>query len=341
MAKERKSGDNKDILKGMSMIERVANFCVLIGEESTVKVFQHMQKNLVEDITTAITHISSIDKEVSLAVLDEFHLFTRSKGFISSGGYEYAKDILYKSLGKAEADAVLAKLSRIKLASQAFSYLDAINPKQLSDFIKDESPQTIAVVLAHMDAIHAAEVLVQLEEDIKVKVTMQMATIKDVSPDVVRTISVVLEKKLESLLSSIVDVGGVKVVADMLNRLGPKSQDILKNINGIDTSLATKIKENMFVFEDLLKLDPEYIMKVLQNVDTGDVAVAMKNAAEEDMDNVTSAMSQRARDRFKEEFEMLTKVKIKDIEIAQRKMLDVAQKLIEEGVIDREMEEEE
>jgi len=341
MAKDKKSGDNKDMLKGMSMIERVAHFCVLIGEEATVKVFQHMQKNLVEDITTAITHISSIDKEISLAVLDEFHLFTRSKGFISSGGYEYAKDILYKSLGKAEADAVLAKLSRIKLASQAFSYLDAINPKQLSDFIKDESPQTIAVVLAHMDAIHAAEVLVQLEEDIKVKVTMQMATIKDVSPDVVRTISVVLEKKLESLLSSIVDVGGVKVVADMLNRLGPKSQDILKNINGIDTSLATKIKENMFVFEDLLKLDPEYIMKVLQNVDTGDVAVAMKNAAEEDMDNVTSAMSQRARDRFKEEFEMLTKVKIKDIEIAQRKMLDVAQKLIEEGVIDREMEEEE
>jgi len=170
---------------------------------------------------------------------------------------------------------------------------------------------------------------------------MQMATIKDVSPDVVRTISVVLEKKLESLLSSIVDVGGVKVVADMLNRLGPKSQDILKNINGIDTSLATKIKENMFVFEDLLKLDSEYIMKVLQNVDTADVAVAMKNATEEDMESVTSSMSARAKDRFLEEFEMLTKVKIKDIEAAQRKMLDVAQKLIEEGVIDRDMEDEE
>lgn len=340
MAKKKTDDATSEALKGMPMVERVAHFCVLMGEESTVKVFQHMQKNLVEDITTAITHISSIDKEVSLAILDEFHLFTRSKGFISSGGYEYAKDILYKSLGKAEADEVLAKLSRIKLASQAFSYLDAINPKQLSDFIKDESPQTIAVVLAHMDSTHAAEVLVQLEEDIKVKVTMQMATIKDVSPDVVRTISVVLEKKLESLLSSIVDVGGVKVVADMLNRLGPKSQDILKNINGIDTSLATKIKENMFVFEDLLKLDTEYIMKILQNVDTPDVATAMKSSIPEDLELVTAAMSQRAKDRFMEEFEMLTKVKIKDIEAAQRKMLDVAQKLIEEGVIDREMDEE-
>ncbi len=241
-------------------------------------------------------------------------------------------------MGRGEADEVLARLSKIKLASQAFSYLDAINPKQLADFIKDESPQTIAVILAHMEAAGAAEVLMQLEEDVKVKVTMQMATIKDVSPDVVRTVSLILEKKLESLLSSIVDVGGVKVVADMLNRVGPKSQDILKNINGVDTLLATKIKENMFVFEDLLNLDTDYIMKILQNCEMADVAVAMKNATSEDLENVTSAMSQRAKDRFLEEFEMLTKVKIKDIEAAQRKMLDVAQKLIEEGVIDREMD---
>jgi flagellar motor switch protein FliG len=331
--------DNSDLLKGMSMMAKVARFFVLIGEESTVKIFQHLPKEMVEEISTSITQISSIDKDISLAILEEFHLYTRSKSFISSGGYDFARDILYKSLGKGEADEVLAKLSRMKLASQSFSYLDAINPKQLSDFIKDESPHTIAVILSHMESSKSADVLMQLEEETRVKVTMQMATIKDVSPDVVRTISVVLEKKLESLLSSIVDVGGVKVVADMLNKLGPKSQEILKNINGIDTSLATKIKENMFVFEDLLNLDAEYVMKILQNVDTGDVAIAMKNAPEEDMEKITGAMSQRARDRFLEEFEMLNKVKIKDIENSQRKMLDVAQKMIEDGVIDRDMDE--
>ncbi|MFA6788644.1 MAG: flagellar motor switch protein FliG [Arcobacteraceae bacterium] len=330
--------DYKDILKGMPMVERVAIFCILLGESATVKIFQHLPKHYVEDISTAITQMKSIDKETSLAILNEFHILIKSSGYISSGGYEYAKDLLYKSLGRGEADEVLARLSKIKLASQAFSYLDAINPKQLADFIKDESPQTIAVILAHMEAAGAAEVLMQLDEDVKVKVTMQMATIKDVSPDVVRTVSLILEKKLESLLSSIVDVGGVKVVADMLNRVGPKSQDILKNINGVDTLLATKIKENMFVFEDLLDLDTDYIMKILQNCEMADVAVAMKNATSEDLENVTVAMSQRAKDRFLEEFEMLTKVKIKDIEAAQRKMLDVAQKLIEEGVIDREMD---
>lgn len=325
-----------DTLKGMSMLEKVARFFVLIGEESTVKIFQYLDKDYVEQISTAITQIQSINKETSLAILEEFHLYTRTKGFISSGGYDFAKEILYKSIGQEAADEVLEKLSRMKLASQAFSYLDGVNPKQLSDFIKDESPHTIAVILSHMDPSKSADVLMELDEETRVKVSIQIATIKDVSPDVVRTISAVLERKLESLLSSIVDVGGVKVVADMLNKMGPKAIDILKNINGIDTSLANRIKDNMFVFEDLLNLDTEYIMKIIQGVESADIVVAMKNSTDEQIEKVTSAMSQRIRDRFNEESEMLTKVKIKDIEAAQRRMLAVAQKMIEDGVIERE-----
>lgn len=325
-----------DILKGMSMLEKIARFFVLIGEDSTVKIFQFLDKSYVEQISTAITQIQSINKDVSLAILEEFHLYTRTKGFISSGGYDFAKEILYKSIGQDAAEEVLEKLSRMKLANQAFSYLDGVNPKQLSDFIKDESPHTIAVILAHMDPSKSADVLMELDEEIRVKVSIQIATIKDVSPDVVRTISAVLERKLESLLSSIVDVGGVKVVADMLNKMGPKAVDILKNINGIDTSLATRIKDNMFVFEDLLNLDSEYIMKIIQSVESADVVVAMKNTTQEQIEKVTGAMSQRVKDRFYEESEMLTKVKIKDIEAAQRRMLAVAQKMMDDGVIERE-----
>lgn len=325
-----------DILKGMSMLEKIARFFVLIGEDSTVKIFQFLDKSYVEQISTAITQIQSINKDVSLAILEEFHLYTRTKGFISSGGYDFAKEILYKSIGQDAAEEVLEKLSRMKLANQAFSYLDGVNPKQLSDFIKDESPHTIAVILAHMDPSKSADVLMELDEEIRVKVSIQIATIKDVSPDVVRTISAVLEKKLESLLSSIVDVGGVKVVADMLNKMGPKAVDILKNINGIDTSLATRIKDNMFVFEDLLNLDSEYIMKIIQSVESADVVVAMKNTTQEQIEKVTGAMSQRVKDRFYEESEMLTKVKIKDIEAAQRRMLSVAQKMMDDGIIERE-----
>jgi flagellar motor switch protein FliG len=330
---------NHDLLQGMSMLEKVANFCVLIGEEATVKIFQNLPQNMVEEISTTITMVRSVDTATSLALLEEFHLFIKSNAYISSGGFEYAKDILYKSLGKAEADKVLARLARMQEAKQSFAYLESIDPKQLADFIKDESPQTIAVVLAHMDAADASEVLSKLDDNLRVKITMQMATIKDVSPSIVRSMSNVLEKKLESLLASIVTVGGVKSVADMLNKMGPKSGDILNNIRGLDPELEAKIKENMFVFEDLLALEQNDLMKVLGNVETEDLTVALKNSPEEEMAIIKGAMSQRARDRFDEEFEMLGKTKIKDIEEAQKKMLEVAMRLLESDEIERPEEE--
>ena len=328
-----------DVLSGMTMLEKCAHFCVLIGEEATVKIFQNLPQDMVEDLSIQISQIRTIDKEVSLAVLEEFHVFMQTSSYISSGGFDYAKDILYKSLGKAEADKVLAKLARMQEAKSSFAYLDNIDPKQLADFIKDESPQTIAVVLAHMDPEDASAVLSKLDDALRVKVSMQMATIKDVSPSIVRSMSNVLEKKLESLLASIVTVGGVITVADMLNKMGPKSNEILTNINGLDPELAAKIKENMFVFEDLLALETNDIMKVLGNIETEDLTKALKNATEDEMEIIMSAMSQRARDRFNEEFEMLGKVKIKEVEEAQRVILDVAMRLLESGEIERADEE--
>ncbi len=330
---------NHDLLLGMPMLEKIAHFCVLIGEEATVKIFQSLPKETVEDLSVQITQIRSIDKAVSLAILEEFHLFIQSSAYISSGGFDYAKEILYKSLGKAEADKVLAKLARMQEAKQSFAYLDNIDPKQLADFIKDESPQTIAVVLAHMEAEDSSAVLGKLDDTLRVKVSMQMATIKDVSPTIVRSMSNVLEKKLESLLASIVTVGGVKTVADMLNKMGPKANEILTNINGLDPELAGKIKENMFVFEDFLALETNDIMKILGNIETEDLTIALKNATDEEMAIVQTAMSQRAKDRFNEEFELLGKIKIKDIEEAQRKILDVAMRLLESGEIERADEE--
>jgi flagellar motor switch protein FliG len=326
---------NYELLTGMPMVEKIAHFCVLIGEEATVKIFQSLPKEIVEDLSVQISQIRSIDKAVSLAILEEFHLFIKSSSYISSGGFDYAKDILYKSLGKAEADKVLAKLARMQEAKQSFAYLDNIDPKQLADFIKDESPQTIAVVLAHMEPEDSSIVLSKLDDNLRVKVSMQMATIKDVSPTIVRSMSNVLEKKLESLLASIVTVGGVKTVADMLNKMGPKANDILANINGLDAELAAKIKEKMFIFEDLLALETNDIMKVLGNIETEDLTIALKNATEDEMETIQAAMSQRAKERFAEEFDLLGKVKIKDIEEAQRKILDVAMKLLESGEIER------
>jgi len=329
----------EELLKNTPLLDRIAIFCILIGEEATVKIFQNLSLTLVEQISTKISQINSIDQDLSLAILNEFHVLTKSNAYINAGGFNYAKELLYKSLGKSEADLMLSKLAQLAESEASFSYLDNINPKQLADFIKDESPQTMAVILAHMDPAKAADLLNTLNEDVKVKVTMQMATIKDVSPEVVKTMSDVLEKKLESLLSQITEVGGVKVVADVLNRMGPKSQEILKTIDGVTPKLAKDIKDNMFIFEDLIELEPVDIMKILAEIDPADLAVALKGAPQEHIDAIMEAMSTRAKERFAEEFEMLGKVKLKDIEAAQRKMLDVAQKLIESGQIERDMDE--
>jgi flagellar motor switch protein FliG len=330
---------NHESLNNIPMLERVAMFFVLIGEESTVKIFQNLPFELVEQISTAITQLTTIDQEVSLAILDEFHLFAKSSAYLSSGGFDYAKDLLYKSLGKAEADKILSKLNKMQQAKESFSYLENIESKQLANFIKDESEQTMAVILSHMDSVKAAEVLNTLDDTLRVKITMQMATIKDVSPEIVRSMSVVLEKKLEALLSSISEVGGVKVVADMLNKLGPSANDILENINGLDVKLAKDIKDNMFVFEDLIALESADIMKVLAEIDVGEVAVALKGAPGEYVDAIMSAMSTRAKERYDEEADMLGKVKLKDVEAAQRKMLEITAKFIESGEIERDLDE--
>ena len=330
---------NTELIEHIPMLEKIAMFCVMVGEEATVKIFQNLPVGMVEQISTSIAQLSAIDKDVSLAILSEFHLLSKSTAYLKAGGFEYAKDLLYKSLGKNEADAVLAKLAQLEQAKASFSYLENINPKQLADFIKDESPQTMAVILAHMEPANAAELLNTLDDETRVKVTMQMASIKDVSPNIVRTMSDVLEKKLEALLSQVSDVGGVKVVADVLNRMGPKSQDILKVIDGMNPGLSKNIKDNMFVFEDLIDLESNDIMKILAEVDAADLAVALKGAPQEHLDAIMGAMSQRAKDRFQEEYEMLGKTKLKDVEAAQRKMLDAAQKLIESGAIERDMDE--
>ena len=330
---------NTEILENIPMLERVAMLCVLIGEEGTVKIFQNLPVPMVEQISTAITQLSSIDKDVSLAILTEFHVLSKSNAYLNAGGFEYAKDLLYKSLGKSEADSVLSKLSQMAQAKASFSYLENIDPKQLADFIKDESPQTMAVILSHMESAQAAELLNTLDDESRVNVTIQMATIKDVSPEIVRTMSVILEKKLESLLSKVSEVGGVKVVADVLNRMGNKSKDILDTIDTMNAKLSKEIKDNMFVFEDMIELESNDLMKILAEIDTADLAVALKGAPEEHLDAILDAMSTRAKDRFTEEFEMLGKIKVKDVEAAQRKMLDVAQKLIAEGAIERDMDE--
>jgi flagellar motor switch protein FliG len=318
----------------MGMAEKIAILLLQLGEDSTAEVFGHMNVESITEISKYIATGKTIEKSVATAVLEEFHAIFQSGQFLTSGGMEYARELLYRTLGPEEAKKVLEKLSKSMQNTQNFAYLSKIKPQQLSDFITHEHPQTIALILAHMDATEAADTLQFFPDDLRSEVAMRMAKLGDISPSVIKRVSAVLESKLESLASYKVEVGGTRAVADIFNRLGAKSsKSTLATIEQVDESLATQIKEMMFTFDDMVSLDKNAITETLKAVDKAELMLALKSAPEELKEKFFSAMSERARDAFEEEMQFLGAVKMKDVETAQRKIVEVVNGLAEAGTI--------
>ncbi|MDE5925545.1 MAG: flagellar motor switch protein FliG, partial [Helicobacter sp.] len=268
------------------------------------------------------------------AVLEEFYAIFQSNQYISTGGFEYAKELLYRTLGPEAAKKVLDKLAKSMQSSQNFAYLSRVRPQQLSDFIIHEHPQTIALILAHMDPTNAAETLNFFSDDLRAEIAIRMANLGDISPNVVKRVSTVLENKLESLTSYKVEVGGIRAVAEVFNRLGQKAaKATIAYIEQIDDQLAAAIKEMMFTFEDIEKLDNNAIREILKIIDKKDLILALKASPEELKQKFMSNMSQRAGEQFLEEMQFLGAVKVKDVEAAQRRIVETVQSLSEQGII--------
>lgn len=318
----------------MSMAEKISILLLQLGEDVTSGIFANMNVETITEISKYIAGNKTIDRSVATAVLEEFHAIFQSGQYLTSGGLEYARELLYRTLGPEEAKKVLDKLSKSMQDVQNFAYLSKIKPQQLSDFIIHEHPQTIALILAHMDATEAADTLQYFPDDLRSEVAMRMAKLGDISPSVIKRVSAVLESKLESLASYKVEVGGPRAVADVFNRLGAKSsKSTLSQIEQVDEELATLIKEMMFTFEDIVTLDKTAITAILKEVDKGELMLALKSSPEELKEKFFSAMSERARDAFDEEMQFMGAVKMKDVEAAQRKIVEVVNGLAEAGTI--------
>jgi flagellar motor switch protein FliG len=318
----------------MSMAEKIAVLLMLLGEEITAEIFSNMSVDSITEVSKYIVTSHTMDKAIATAVLEEFHAIFQSGQFLTSGGMEYARELLYRTLGPEEAKRVLDKLSKSMQETQNFAYLSKIKPQQLSDFIINEHPQTVALILAHMDPTEAADTLQFFPEELRSEVAMRMAKLGDISPSVIKRVSAVLESKLESLASYKVEVGGPRAVADIFNRLGAKSaKSTLTQVEQVDEELATLIKEMMFTFDDMVTLDKNAIAETLKSVDKADLMLALKSAPEELKEKFFSAMSQRARDAFEEEMQFMGAVKMKDVETAQRKIVEQVNALAESGTI--------
>jgi flagellar motor switch protein FliG len=328
------SPSQQAIFDEMGMAEKISILLLQLGEEATSAIFANLNVDAITEISKFIAASKSIDKAVATAVLEEFHAIFQSSQYITSGGMEYARELLYRTLGSEEAKKVLEKLSKSMQNTQNFAYLSKIKPQQLSDFITHEHPQTIALILAHMDATEAADTIQFFPDDLRSEVAMRMAKLGDISPSVIKRVSAVLESKLESLASYKVEVGGTRAVADIFNRLGTKSsKSTLATIEQVDEELATMIKEMMFTFEDMVSLDKNAITEILKAVEKPDLMLALKSSPEELKEKFFSAMSERAREAFEEEMQFLGAVKMKDVESAQRKIVEAVNSLAEAGTI--------
>lgn len=317
-----------------SMAEKIAILLIQLGDDITGEIFQYLDIESITEVSKYIAQMKGTDKSIGAAVLEEFYAIFQSNQYINAGGFEYAKELLYRVLGEEEAKRVLDKLSKSMQATKNFAYLSKIRPQQLADFIVNEHPQTIALILAHMEPNGAAETLSYFSDNERAEVAIKMASLGDIAPHIVKRVSAVLENKLESLTSYKVEVGGPRAVAEIFNRLGQKAaKTTIAHIEQVDEQLATKIKEMMFTFEDIVKLDRTAIIEILKAVDKKDLTMALKSAPEELKQKFLSNMSQRAGEQFIEELQYLGVVKVRDVENAQRKVVEIVQALSEQGVI--------
>ena len=328
------SAEQKAVYDDLSMSEKIAIFLIQLGEDAIAMIFASMEVDAITEISKYIAQAKAVDRSVATAVLEEFYALMQSNQYIKTGGIDYAKDILYKTFGPDVADRILDKLSKNMENNQSFSYLDQIKPQQLADFIVNEHPQTVALILAHMNALKAAETLEFFSEELRADVALRMANLGDISPNVIKRVSAVLENKLQSLTSYKIEVGGPRAVAEVLNRLGQKaSKSTIEYIEQADEKLATIIKDLMFTFEDIQKLNPSAIREILKAADKKDLMIGLKGAPDALKDKFLSNMSPRAAETFVEEMSFLGAVRVKDVEEAQRKVVEVVQKLSEQGLV--------
>ena len=257
-----------------------------------------------------------------------------AKDYISTGGLEYAQSVLEKALGAEKAMDIINRLTT-SLQVRPFDFLRKTDPSQLMNFIQNEHPQTIALIMAYLDADQAATVLGSLPPDAQADVAKRIAQMDRTSPDIIREIERVLERKLSTLVTQdFTTAGGVKAIVEVLNRVDRTTEkSIIETLEVDNPELAEEIKRLMFVFEDIVQLDDRSLQLVLREVDTKDLSLALKATPKEVADKVYKNMSKRAGDMLREEIEFMGPVKIRDVEEAQQKIVNVIRTLEDKGEI--------
>ena len=321
-------------LEEMSNQQKAAILFITLGPELSAPVFKHLSDDEIERITLEIASQKQVTPAQKAYVIGEFYQLAMAKDYLSSGGLEYAQDVLEKALGSEKAANILSRLTT-SLQVRPFDFLRKTDPSQLLNFIQNEHPQTIALVMAYLDADQAAMILTALPADKQADVAKRIAEMDRTSPDVIREVERVLERKLSSLVTQdFTTAGGVKAIVEILNRVDRTSEKaIIETLEVDNPELTEEIKKLMFVFEDIVMIDDRSIQRILRDVDNKDLSLSLKATPKEVADKVFKNMSSRAADMLREEIEFMGPVKIRDVEEAQQRIVNVIRNLEDKGEI--------
>ena len=327
-------GDDMSTPKKFTGKQKAAITLISLGPNIAAQVFKHLSDEEIEQLTLEIASIRKVSSEERESILDEFHQICLAQEYITHGGIEYAKDILEKALGTQKALDVINRLTA-SLQVKPFDFIRKAEASQILNFIQNEHPQTIALILAYLHPDQAALILSSLPQEKQVDVAKRIAIMDRTSPEILREVENVLEKKMANLVTQdYTRAGGVESVVDILNTVDRGTEKtILDTLEVQDPELAEEIKKRMFIFEDIVNLDSRSIQKVIKEIDNKDLALALKGSSEDVAKIIYKNMSQRMSDMLKEEIQYLGPVRLREVEESQQKIVSIIRKLEESGDI--------
>ncbi|HEX5563764.1 MAG TPA: flagellar motor switch protein FliG [Sporosarcina sp.] len=320
--------------KGMTGKQKAALLLISLGPEVSAAVYKHLTEEEIERLTLEISGVKKVDSSVKEEIIEEFHNIALAQDYISQGGIGYAKTVLEKALGKEHAQAIINRLTS-SLQVRPFDFARRAEPSQILNFIQNEHPQTIALILSYLEAEQAGMILSSLPQEMQADIAKRIATMDSTSPEVISEIEAVLERKLSSTVTQdFTETGGVDAVVQVLNGVDRATEKtILDALEIQDPELAEEIRKRMFVFEDIVTLDNRSIQRIVRECENEDLILSMKVSSEEVREILFKNMSQRMAESFQEEMEVMGPVRLRDVEEAQARIVSIIRRLEDSGEI--------
>ena len=322
-------------VKNLTGVQKAAILFITLGPEASAGIIKKLPETEIQKITYEIANISTVKPEQKQQILEEFIQMNKAKDYLVEGGIDYAKNLLAKALGSQRALEILEKVTEATQQFRPFAIARKADAHQLLNIISNEHPQTTALILCHLQPDKAGQILGELEEELQSDVAFRIATMNNTSPMVIKEIEKVLDSKLSSVVrADMKSIGGVQTIVDILNQVDRTTEKhITEAMEREDPELAEKIKESMFVFEDIITLDDVSIQRVLREVETKELALALKGCSEEVAEAIFRNQSKRAATSLKEDIEFLGPVRLMDVEKSQQRIVTVIRRLDEAGEI--------